>query len=181
MRKSIHVCIPLCTHVYTTVYTRVHNIALGMSLVAISPRSISPPLTSRLSIPCYSSTVRPPSSLLCPFCLEILIACAGECPSFLPRLIWPPIGLFFFFDSSLALPLPSSCVSSLLFTLPLRPPKCPTSSSRVSPRVRKVLGWGRCVPDPVAKSLCIAHIERGLEDIPRREERTRYVRPRHLT
>ena len=29
--KSIHVCIPQCTHVYTSVYTRVHNLALSMS------------------------------------------------------------------------------------------------------------------------------------------------------
>ena len=141
--------------------------------------AISPPLASLflaialpldLLAPCFA-----------PFCLEILIAYAGERPSFLPRLIWPPIGLFFFFDSSLALSSPSSCISSRLFTLPLRPPKCPTSSSRVSPRVLEVLGWGRCVSAPLAKSLCIAHIERGLEDMPRREERTRYVRPRHLT
>ena len=34
--KSIHVCIPLCTHVYTTVYKRVHNIALGMSPLGLS-------------------------------------------------------------------------------------------------------------------------------------------------
>ena len=42
------------------------------------------------------------------------------------------------------------------------------------------MGWGRCAPDPLAKSLCIAHIERGLEDIPRRGERTYNVRLRHL-
>ena len=34
--KSIHVCIQLYTHVYTTVYTRVHYIALGMNAAELS-------------------------------------------------------------------------------------------------------------------------------------------------
>ena len=56
--------------------------------------SISPPLASLfLAIPLPLDLLAP---CFAPFCLEILIACAGECPSFLPRLIWPPIGLFFF-------------------------------------------------------------------------------------
>ena len=39
--KSVHVCIPLCTHVYTLVYPRVHYLALSMSPVDLSRMSIS--------------------------------------------------------------------------------------------------------------------------------------------
>ena len=35
-RKSVHVCIPLCTHVYTIVYTRVHTFALSMFALGLS-------------------------------------------------------------------------------------------------------------------------------------------------
>ena len=39
--KSIHVCIQQCTHVYTTVYTRVHKCALSISSLGLACMSIS--------------------------------------------------------------------------------------------------------------------------------------------
>ena len=34
--KSVHVCIPQYTHLYTSVYTRVHDLALSISSVGLS-------------------------------------------------------------------------------------------------------------------------------------------------
>ena len=34
--KSVHVCIPQYTHLYTSVYTRVHYLALSMCSVGLS-------------------------------------------------------------------------------------------------------------------------------------------------
>ena len=41
--ESVHVCIPLCTHVYIIVYTRVHYLALSISPVPPSSMSLSRP------------------------------------------------------------------------------------------------------------------------------------------
>ena len=64
---------------------REHLLALSIS-PPLASLFLAMPLPLDLRAPCYA-----------PLGLEILIACVREHHAFLPRLIWPPIGLSFFF------------------------------------------------------------------------------------